>query len=440
MTSKKKLILLPSRSMDNNRKKDRNENGLVRMAAKTRQNMSFDDDKVEIWTVNSGQERNTSVLLDIFQAYSADLNKVKKLIKEKKLKPGDINRIGFVTTKMYNRITGGEEAKNIWISTGVHDTVIGADPEFLLFDDSGEVVHANNLMKKEGMIGCDGAMAEVRPKPSTNPKGLVENIRTAFSNKQLTAAIKHYEWRAGCYYKNSKRDYPMGGHIHVGNPIKVARMPMPRREMFFNVLNKIMDELIAIPCIRLDGDMGHKRRADCQMSSHGGGWGYFGEWRTCNGRLEHRTLSGMWLMHPVVAMCVLGTAKAITDEVFRRWADCKFEYKYVIPMKYKGLNYSDMNNNSFANWGDFPVCKDMATTMTSKELRDILNKSKGSDISKSWLDKWHAKMKRLSTYKQYAKYIDGLREILKIPMSELSRWDRKIQNNWLKSKKFLINI
>jgi len=439
MTGKKKLILLPSRSMDNNRKDDRNENGLVRMAAKAREFMSFDDDKVEIWTV-TGSERQASVLLDIFHAFSSDVKKVKDLIHKGEFKPADVNRIGFVTTKMYKRITGGNDDKNIWVSTGVHDTVIGADPEFLLFDADDNVVHANNIMNKAGIIGCDGAMAEVRPGPSTNPEGLVKNIRDAFANKSLTSAITQYEWRAGCYYRNSKRDYPMGGHIHIGNPAKVAKMSMPRREMFFNVMNKVMDELLSIPCIRFDGEMGTKRRTACQMSFGGGGWGYFGEWRTCNGRLEHRTLSGMWLMHPTVAACVIGTAKAITDEVFKRWANQDFKFEYVVPNKYKSMNYKSMNNDDFASWRSFPICKDIGTVMSSKELRQVLNMSKGSDVSKSWLDKWHAKMRQLSTYKKYAKHIDGLREILKVSMPELAKWDRKIQNNWLKSKKFLVDV
>jgi hypothetical protein len=438
MTGKKKLVLLPSRSMDNNRKEGRNENGLIRMPSKAREFMNFEEDKVEIWTV-AGAEKKTSVLLDIFHAYAADVKKVKDLVRKGDFKPADLNRIGFVTTKMYNRITGGQEEKNIWVSTGVHDTVVGADPEFLLFNDKGEVVHANGVMKKEGMIGCDGAMAEVRPSPSTDPKGLIENIRSAFSNKSLTGPISPYEWRAGCYFKNSKRDYPMGGHIHFGNPAKVAQMQLSRREMFFNVLNKIVDEFVSIPCMRLDGEAGSLRRTKCQMSNTGG-WGYFGEWRTCNGRLEHRTLSGMWLMHPSVAMCVIGTAKAVSDEVFKKWAQHKFDYDYVVPMKYKGLSVSDMNNDSFTNWKYFPVCNDLGSSMESKELRATLNASKAADITKSWLNTWHSKMKKMSTYGKYAKYIDGLREILSINLTELSKWDYKIQANWLENKKFLIDV
>ena len=159
-TSKKKLILVPSKTMDGNKKKNRNENGLVRMPARARSFMSFDDNQVEVWPQGSAEERKKSVLLDIFQAFTADLNEAKKMVKSGQLKPADLNRLGFVTTKMYNRITGGDGAKNIWISAGVHDTVVGADPEFLLFDAEGNVISAANVggMTKTTKIGYDGAM------------------------------------------------------------------------------------------------------------------------------------------------------------------------------------------------------------------------------------------------------------------------------------------
>lgn len=440
-TSKKKLILIPSKTMDKNKKSERNENGLVRMAATTRNFLGFDGDKVEVWTTGAdSSSKPASVLLNIFKAYSADITELKKQLRTGDVTENEMKRIGFVTTKMYNRITGGDDNKNIWVSTGVHDTVIGADPEFLLFDSGGKVVHANGIMSKEGIIGCDGAMAEVRPPPSTGPEGLVKNIINAFSDKSLTAAITPYEWHCGCYWRNSSRDYPMGGHIHVGNPAAVARMTLQRREMFFNVLNKIIDELVAIPCIRLDGEMGRKRRSECQMANSNHGWGWFGEWRTCNGRLEHRSLSGMWLLHPSVAKCVLGTAKAVTDAVFKHWAEHGFEHKYVVPQKYEGLNHSDMNSGNFNAWKEFGVCHDMGTTMSSAELKKKLNESRGGDITKAYLSTWLQNMKRLETYSQYSKYIRGLREILKINMNELGGWDRKIQNNWLGSKKFIVDI
>lgn len=442
---KKKLILIPSESMDKNKKSDRNENGLIRMASKTRNFLGFTDDKVEIWTAGSG-DRNASVLLNIFKAFSTDVALLKKMIRTGELTENEMNRVGFVTTKMYNRITGGDSDKNVWVSTGVHDTVIGADPEFLIFDSDGNIINAGSRMSKSGIIGSDGAMAEVRPAPATSADGVVSNIRKAFQDESLTERIRQFDWMCSCYHRTSSRDYPVGGHIHVGNPARVTKIPMTEREIYFNVLNKIMDELLAVPCIRLDGEMGRKRRTECQMSLGNSnlangttGWGWFGEWRFCNGRLEHRSLSGMWLMHPSVAKAVLGTAKAITDAFFKYWAQHGFDGSYIIPDKYK-TNKDRMNANGYSNWKYFPVCKDMGATMGSTELRRALNESKGGDITKAYLRSWLDNMKKLETYTKYSKYIRGLREILKINMNELSSWDRKIQNNWCKSKKFLVDL
>lgn len=438
--AKKKLILVPSEQMDGNKKSDRNENKLVRMSKKSRDFLGFTDDQVELWTAGSTDERSQSaVLLDIFQAFSKDIKKVRQMVKSGELKPSDMNRVAFVTTKMYNRITGGDDEKNVWISRGIHDTVMGADPEFLLFDSEGRVINAASRLQKSGLIGSDGAMAEVRPGPSTDPDGLVRNIQNAFSDVELTRRIEDLDWMAACYHDDGNRDYPVGGHIHVGNPARIARMPMSRREVFFRVLNKIMDEKLSVPCIRLDGDLGHKRRANCKMGLGKPGWGYFGEWRTCNGRLEHRTLSGMWMVHPTLAKCVVGTAKAITDEVFARWASNGYDISYVMDEDDASLG-NRVFKNDFSGWEDSELCRDLDACRSSSEMRSILDDSKAGEISKAFLSKWHTEMRRLSTYDRYGDHIDGLREILSQPVNEINKWDRRIKQNWLENKKFIINL
>jgi hypothetical protein len=430
MSSKKKLVLVTSAEMD-----DRSEGGNIRMSAKARKFMGFNDEEVEIWT------KTSTALLKIHQAFKKDVEKAKALVSNGQLKKSDLNRIGFVTTNMYESITANDQAISVWISGNTDKVVIGADPEFLLFDEEGRIIAANSVMTKPGLVGSDGAMAEVRPPPSKDPDGLVSNIRNIFADKELTVRINPYKWIASCYYRGATRDYPTGGHIHIGNPKQVARMPMSTREMFFNVFNKIIDEKLSIACIRLDGPMGKSRRTNCQMSAAGtNGWGWFGEWRPCDGRLEHRTLSGMWLIHPVVAKCVLGTAKAIIDEVIKLWASKAFNYRYVIPSKYDSLSKDSMNDNSFTEWAKLPMCKDMRAGMTSGDLRSILNNSESSDITKSWLNNWHKDMKELSTYKEYYKYIDGLGEILRLSSKELLGFDRNIKNNWLGNKQYIINI
>lgn len=428
--AKEKLILVPSKQMDGNKKEDRNEHGLIRMSKAARNNMGFED-KVEVYPQgNSADATKGAMLLSIFHAFSADI----KTLRREGYTESDLRRTGFVTTRTYNRITGNTDrkvAKNIWITDDIADTIIGADPEFLLFDDNNAVVRANNVMGYNGPIGCDGAMAEVRPKPSVSPEGLVTNIKTLFEDQSLTNRIQPYNWMAGCYYKDQARDYPVGGHIHIGNPVRIAKIGVDRRTDFFKAFNKILDELLAIPMIKIDGaDLGRARRTECTM----GKFGYFGEFRLCNGRLEHRTLSGMWLMHPTLATMVFGTAKAIIDEVYRHVADQNYKLDYMFP---NSLRRHQVWGVGFDRWGDIPLVNDLGCTMNSRDMIELLHKSSATKISKKFLTSWYSRMRKLSTYKQYAKYIDGLYEILKNTTKSFQEYDKRLQSTWLEGKPFL---
>jgi hypothetical protein len=57
--------------MDTNKKTDRNENGLIRMSAPTRDFMAFTEDFVEIWPQNAdtAKRMNCAVYLKIFKAF-----------------------------------------------------------------------------------------------------------------------------------------------------------------------------------------------------------------------------------------------------------------------------------------------------------------------------------------------------------------------------------
>jgi hypothetical protein len=428
--AREKLILVPSTKMDDNKKEDRNENGLVRMSKATRQNMGFDD-TVELYPDTKSTEKRLkgAMLLTIFQAFALDLKK----LKADGMSEEDLKRVGFVTTKTFRKVTGttAKKSGNIWITDHIADTVIGTDPEFLLFDSEGGVVRANNVLGYHGAIGCDGAMAEVRPQPAIHPEELVANITKLFKNKKLIKAIDPYNWMAGCYYKDSARDYPIGGHIHIGNPIKVARMPSDKRVNFFKAFNKILDEMLAIPMIKIDGSsLGRARRTECKM----GKFGYFGEFRTCNGRLEHRTLSGMWLMHPLLAKLVFGCAKAVIDEVFRHVADKNYKPTYMFPKK---LESAQVWRADFDQWGQIPLCKDLGCIKPSRDMIELLHKSAATKITLAYLKAWYGRMRKLSTYSQYAYYIDGLYEILKNNTKAFADFDKKIQSNWLGGASFL---
>lgn len=430
MSKKNKLILVVSEKMNKHSK--RNEDFLIRMSATARENMGFKDNEVEVWTNDNTQSRiNSSKLLNTFQAYSSD---IKNLLKNGNLTENEINRIGFVTSTTYNRIMKNKESKNIWVSDSIEDTVLGSDPEFLLFSrDTEEVIKANNILSKQAILGCDGAMAEVRPNPAITPENLVRNIKKILSDTDNTEKIDSYKWGSGCYFKDNTRDYPIGGHIHIGNPLSVARLTKNNKEYLFRSMNRILDDLVAIPMIKLDGaQKGAARRTTCTM----GTYGFFGDWRPCNGHFEYRTLSGMWMMHPTVATAVIGTVKAITDEVFLRAHDKNFENKYVFPAKFR----QDLNSLwvTFDRWEDIPLVKSFGCERSSSVMRQILNESKPTQIDKTFLTNWLGKMKKLSTYNKNKKYIKTLHRILQLPFATFNSWDNEIQNNWLTDKKFVI--
>ncbi len=432
--ARKKLILVASDSMDSNKKETRNENGLVRMSKTVRSNMGFDEDKVELYPVGTnGSERvKQALLLDVYQAFSKDIKK----LKSGGMEAEELRRVGFVTAKTFRRITGknSERDDNIWVSDSVEEVVFGCDPEFLLFDrDNDVVVRANNVLGHHGQLGCDGAMAEVRPHPAVTPEELVKNIGDILTNKNLTQPISGYKWVGEVYHRDDARDYPVGGHIHIGNPVQLLKITDARRDNFFKSFNKIIDEFLALPMTRLDGkEKGSTRRTACTM----GKYGYFGEWRKCNGRLEHRTLSGRWLIHPSLAKAVLGVAKMIIDEVYLRASDKKFDAEYVYPSKFS-------RDNPFSNgfdWADVPMVKEIGCTRTSSEMIQILNESEPSKINKTFLDNWKKSLRGLSTYNTYRDYSDALYAILRLPVKDVEKWEKELQKNWLQKGEFAINI
>ncbi len=434
--SRQKLILLASDKMDSNKKEDRNEDGLVRMSAKTREYMNFSDDSVEVYKSGNGSR---SQLLEIFHAFGSDLKKLKGITDSGALSPEDKIRVGFVTTRTLNQVNGGnvKQAKDIWISDTISNVVMGSDPEFLLLNrDDNRIMRANEFLSRSGELASDGAMAEIRPKPAITAEEHIHNIRKLFKSHKAVDNIKDYKWLCACYHIDNDRDYPVGGHIHVGNPIKIAKWNTENKNAFFRVFNKILDELLAVPLTKLDGsEPGKNRRTNCRMSNDGG-YGYFGEWRNCNGRLEHRTLSGMWLLHPSVAKATLGTAKAIIDEVLRLVAHNKYSKEYMCLFP-KGKN---IWQKGFNGWKDIQLAKDMKCISSSDKIINLLNESNPNEINAVYLKKWLSTMKSLSTYKDNSNNITGLYEILKIPAEQLHKWDREIQKNWLMNKKFMVEV
>lgn len=438
--AKKSIFLVVSPKMDSNKKPDRNEQVLVRMSKKARTNLDFKDETVELWpNTNSPNNRiNRGKLLTIFQAFKEDIAMLKKMLADGEITADQFDRTGFVTTNTFKFLTSGNIIKNntddIWISKGVHDLTIGADPEFLLFRADGTVQPANsiNILTKNSVVGCDGAMAELRPAPAITPSVLVENIRDILTGKiGNIKSIDDYKWLGGCFYKDDHRNYSLGGHIHIGNPKKLLKRSGDERTAFFKVLNKIIDELLSIIMVRLDGDGGKQRRTAGTYQNYG----YYGGLRVCDGRLEHRTLSGEWLIHPVLAEAVFGVVKAIVEETYKHVSDHDFDSNYMCPREFRSI---DMYSKDFNSWSKIPIAKDMQCTASSTYMVDFLSNSNSAAVNRALLARWKTKMKSFSTYNSYSKHIETLLNILSIPLKDLAKVDKDLKANWVEGKKFLV--
>lgn len=166
---------------------------------------------------------------------------------------------------------------------------IGADPEFA-FSKEGRAVRADSLLRggTSARFGTDGApnTAELRPKPATSAKGLVNNIR-----KLIAAQVRRqpellgYDWNA----EPSFADQPLGGHIHFG----FAPDPL---------FTLILDVLLAFPYAMIERASSAKQRKRM--------YGRLSDVRPQPWGMEYRSLS-TWLLNEDRALAVLATAHAL---------------------------------------------------------------------------------------------------------------------------------
>ena len=433
---KSQLVLVPSERMDNNQKQDRNEDRLIRMGVKARENLGLKNDKsVELWPDGDIKGKiNHSKLLSIFQAFSSDL----KELQRSGMSSEEYHRVGFVTTKTFRYICGSKKSSksSIWIADTIEDTIIGADPEFMLMQD-GDVQYAGQVggFGHEGELGSDGPLAELRPIPAVGVDDFIENIQGIFKSDPKREVILQFDWVSGCFFSSPthNREFTVGGHAHIGTPAQVtsALTDNRLRLILFSCLQKILDEYIAVPTLKIEGKIdGTQRRHH---------YGHFGDFRTDYGRLEYRTLSGMWLTHPKLASAVMGSLKAVAHAFYKIAESRGYDRKLLLAGNMGSDNFDvySMFDQRSNIWKDIEMAKIMKAVKSSAEMIDILHKGQ-IKFDKEYISALTKKFRSLDTYNAYAKYIDMFMEILSLPSAELEKIDRDIKHNWLEGKKFIV--
>lgn len=437
------LILVVSDLMDGNKKKDRYEDKLIRMGEKARHNLGLKDEKnVELWPDGDSRDRiSRSRVLEIFKAYSRDLKEAKSKMSEE-----DFNRIGFVTSRTFSFICkdGRKKKEDIWLADTIEDTVIGADPEFLLLREDGTIKYAAEVQgfARSDELGSDGPCAEIRPKPEVSVNDFVANIEDILRNHRNTKLIDKYKWQGGCFYHGaqqggSERDWPIGGHIHIGTPARMARAIDSFGDLYktalYSCLNKILDEYVSLAMIRLDGkEIAIKRRKS---------FGYYGDFRTDHGRLEYRSLSGEWLTHPKLALVTAGAVKAVSHAFFKMLDEAGYKHSMIMTDYQQGSNdHSDFYffDKKFSHWKNIEITRAFNAIVTSDRMHQVLTEGK-MEFRKTFFTNLKKKFRSLSTYKEYSEIIDGFLEIVSLPGDVLNKErDKDLKHAWVEGVEFII--
>ncbi|MFC0214730.1 hypothetical protein ACFFK0_20185 [Paenibacillus chartarius] len=177
--------------------------------------------------------------------------------------------------------------------------MLGADPEFLLVNGAGKVVAASRYLERDGEAGCDAIvlrghrvitpLAELRPRPSVQPRRLAANLRGAMHLAASRIEDAGLTWLAGGM---PLPGFPLGGHIHFS------------RVWLNSHLLRALDNYLALPLMLVEADTTRRRRPR---------YGFLGDFRRQpHGGFEYRTLPS-WMVTPQMAVGVLSLASLIAD-------------------------------------------------------------------------------------------------------------------------------
>jgi hypothetical protein len=295
----------------------------------------------------------------------------------------------------------------------------------------------------EGELGSDGPWAEVRPEPTITVKDFIHNIRDIFKNHPKTEIIKPYDWVGGCFYNNRDsssgeiKKWPVGGHIHIGIPTMLYKLleeeeDRNRRYLSstYSCLAKAIDEYITIPMMRVEGiNKSVERRKE---------YGRFGDFRSDHtGRIECRTLSGEWMIHPELTKAVIGSVKAVSRAFFKILEENGFKKETTMTKEMETQDRGSIFLSNTNEWKKIKSMKAMETVRSSKEMISILQRGE-IKFDKDYFNKLKSMFKSLSTYHDHSEYIDRFLDVTKLSKDDLEKIDRNLKRTWVGNKKFIV--
>lgn len=399
---KMSVRLIASREMD----EQGDEDGAIRIPKRARSQFQIIGPILEL------KVNGKSKALSVKKANKEDISKLLAELNKKKISTEEAERTAFVTTKTLKYFAAKTKQLDdaCYITESVSDLMVGADPEFALVDpETKDFFYANQTgLGLADELGADGPLAEIRPAPSTDTEQFIETIHQLFKRNAKAKGIDKYQWIGGATFKGKKRTLAIGGHIHIGNP---AILPEEKKTAVYSRIIQILDEMVAMPLVRIDGPDAATRRRGPQP------YGKYGDQRNQVGRFEWRVLSGLWLLHPELARAIVGASKAVSEESYQMIANNGFDDKYVAaPGNQKGF---------LKDW----------RAMASADVATIVNSSDTTRVSPEMISKLREKFKSMSNYDKYKTEIDTFFDLVKMSEKDRGNLSLDVRENWLGSGK-----
>lgn len=338
-----------------------------------------------------GMSNNDKVRLKVREGGSLTL--VAKVLERSSLE-GESH--GFVNGHVFSRIYRESNFSDPEVVT------VGCDPEvFLYLKGTRKALtfsYLSNIYHREcgggEEIGMDGAgfIGEFRPKPSTDPREMTDNLRNLIlkaDNVKKLAFMKGWfqsktlmigsgecnDWTLGGFSWFIKK--PAGFHIHFGLPGKALR----NREYIYQMVYAL-DYFLGIPCISADKETMRRAR---QREYWSGRYGQPASHEVSAITLEYRVPGGFLLRNRVLSEGIITLGKLVVEDFLTRTKTAKPGWKEA-----EAINSKEVYNMP----GRTDVCEELVDIRPKKldiYMDDIRNK-----IEK--MEMWHKHKDVITTF------------------------------------------
>ena len=222
----------------------------------------------------------------------------------------------YVTTETHNDIF----MVNRYVPYVEHISgiTLGCDPESFLVDRiNGRIVGAHRIIaRKQGSVGHDGMLLELRPSPSEDPWQVVKNIAGLVPKARQLINMKSEPNRLAIVAGSSYNNVTAGFHLHFGIP-KALLGFNKRVDRVARLMTRVFDYYVGIPSIIPEGDYDILRRTAPYMD-----YGKPGGFRLDLTTFEFRLPGGINMKSPELAHGLISLGLVVAEDVVSRISKC----------------------------------------------------------------------------------------------------------------------